>query len=1357
MFDINGQAYRVMIDTGATVSCIPEFGDIMKYSRARLEKANLTVELANGVTSHISSKVKGFLRPAGSSVRPQQVQFYVQSNSRDLFGFHALIGLKQLKLFELQIRFKNGTICIFHQDKLIGYETPALTKTQAGIRVIDKVSQSCPDIDIKRILSRYKAAFIGLDANPIKGSSMKFYTVHQRPIFAKQRHYNQEEIIAMKQHIRTLLNKGIIEPTNSGYAATSRIIPKKDGSGRLVINYIPLNAVTHRDSYALPHITDILSVLTGKQYFTTMDCTQGFYQIEVDQRYRHKTAFSTPFGNFQFRRCPFGARNSCAEFQAAMNRIFHDGLYTRCVIYVDDILVFGNTKQEHDENLEWVLQQAVENNVKIKLEKCFFAQTRVRYLGFMISGKSIEPIADKVGSLLQSRPPQDKTELRSIIGKLNFYSRFIPNYSKQLEPLRNLLVNSKDFQWREYHQEAFKVLIKRLNNVNYQILAPTNQHKIVSLLVSPDSIETMLLSSENQLITRASRLLSTAEANYCETEKQLLALVFAVNKYRIYLNPNSFTVRTSSKQLEKAINMVHKPDRVENLLLKMPAGFDTFNFEIDDSIPTHVANNRSKTVAEEIFYIDGACKNNGKPNCRSSWAVCTEYNQDLESSGLVETNPSNQSAEVTAAIKACEIAKENGLKNITIVTDSKYLYSAATLWIDKWKSNGWKDHKNKPVINVELFKSLLYAKQGLEIEWIHVKGHSNHAGNIRADNLARSLLDSKAVILNTIATSGTRLQQDDPEVDDIKLLAIEDPNSKFQIIDDVLYYMDSKLPEGNQERIFVPTTARHWLLTLAHDDIMYGGHLGIKRTFRKLIRFWWPQMHKDVENYVKSCDICQRFKNPVGLQPGYLHSIPVSRIFEHVHIDLVGPLKTTYRGNKYIVTATDAFSKWAFARPLQGIRTNEIIDFVEQSIICIHGKPEQIITDRGTQFTSSEWKKFVDGLGIEHKLTSPYHPQSNGIDERFNGTLVRMLRAYVDKYQEDWDEKLIWSLCNYNQTVHESTGYSPYQILHGLDPRSPLKPSRLTLDDTESLDDLRQSIRLEVNQRNESSQELQKRYYDRHRREPNLYTGQLVYIRNHSAPLELTRKFYQKWHGPVMITGFIGDQNKPRAVVVFDTDHLIRKVVAVSDVKPAYDSYERPSDTFNQNQNGEGNNLNDISLDSQDNTESTFHYLSDDLNTRESSVNSQSAQSPDKTTVESYDSDLNITPRTISGPTSSSPRRVTISDRVSTFHYPTDANNNQASENDNLSEKTESPPPRESVLPDIDNPRRDPTYKPPPHVKKSIPKKTSTQTTTRDDITPIKSPYALRSKIKVPDKDGVKSITVRSKPYPSRDHINTRR
>jgi len=223
------------------------------------------------------------------------------------------------------------------------------------------------------------------------------------------------------------------------------------------------------------------------------------------------------------------------------------------------------------------------------------------------------------------------------------------------------------------------------------------------------------------------------------------------------------------------------------------------------------------------------------------------------------------------------------------------------------------------------------------------------------------------------------------------------------------------------------------LLKLAHDDEIHGGHLGKNKTMRKLMRFWWPAMYRDVSNYVKSCHVCQAYKNPRGLPPGYLLPIKVSEIFEH------GPLKETKRGNLHIVTAVDAFTKWAVAKPIKCTTSEELINFLEDNILSNYGVPKILITDRGPQFTSAKSTEFMEDSKIEHRLTTPYHPQLNRIDERFNGTVMRILRAYVEECQSDWDTKMKWSVYLYDTTVHDSTGFSPYQGLYGCDPRSPLR------------------------------------------------------------------------------------------------------------------------------------------------------------------------------------------------------------------------------------------------------------------------------------------------------------------------------
>lgn len=1309
-FDINGRACQVMIDTGATISCLPEHGDIMTHTRNKPQRANLVIELANGKVEHVNKRIRVYIRPSGSRTLAAPAEFYIQNGARSIFGYQALIGLNHLKLFDLQISTVNGHVTIHHQGNLIGQETQALNQTKAGLKVLDRVVPSPEDDDVQRLINKYKEVFTDLDDCPIRGEPMRFFTVHQRPIAVKQRLWdNREEIHEIKKHVDNLLSKGIIEPSRSGYAANCRTVPKKNGKRRLVINYIPLNAITHRDAYATPRVSDMLSVIEGNKYFSTMDCSQSYYQIEVDQRDRHKTAFYTPFGNFQFRRCPFGAKNSGARYQAEMNRIFYEGLYTRCIIYVDDILVFGRTKQEHNDNLAWVLKLCQEFHVKLNREKCFFARTEVDYLGYTITGHSIKAQREKVDELLGFKSPRDKTELRSLMGSLNFYSRFIPGFSKQYEPLRELLNKNKDFQWKDYHQKAFEGLITRLNVIETQLLVSKNVNKVITLHILADSIEVLLLTHDDRLVMRASRLLSSAEANYSNIEKQMLALVFAVNKFRVLINPCHTKVKVPNKDLEKVIKMVNRPERIDNLLLKMPAGFDEFTFEVDKSLVLADSKRKASHIAEEIFYVDGACRSNGKPNCRASWAVCAEYNKDLELKGEVIDNPSSQTGELTAGIRACEIAKSLKLKTITIVTDSRYIFHAATSWIDSWSSKGWTDNKKKRLVNVELFKQLLDAKRDLDIEWMHVDRDSGNPGNVRADTLAKSVLDPKAAILYAMSTDVDKLQHDNDEIIELKEKIRSKQANNLTMIDDVIYYLDTKMPEGSQYRVYVPTISRHHLLTLAHDDNKFGGHLGIKKTYRKLTRFWWPRMHHDVECYVKSCTSCQRFKDPKGMPPGYLHNIPVSQLFENVHIDIVGPLTTTYRGNKHVITATDAFSKWAYAKAYQNVTTADVIEFVEDNILSVHGNPQRMISDKGGQFMSEEFQKFLGKLNIKHSNTSGWHPQSNGIDERVNGTLARILRNYSDEFQERWDRELKWAVYLYNNTVHDSTGYSPYQIVHKVDPSSPLKP--LTPRDessssvlTQSAESILETARLNIKR----AQADQKKYYDRHRSQHKFYVGQLVYHKINVVPRHLSKKLYFRWDGPCVIISFVGDHSNPKAVQILDWENMKKKVVAINSIKPLIDIYRRPDEPKPQNQKGGGHTP--VVSDSLDYRDPSYYHIStheDDSTLRasdellsqscgENLLPSQGDALPNSNSErveETHNDNLDITQKTLTGPLTSSPRRVTISDSVTCFNYdpidPTLDNHEQATlAQESLSRN---PPPEQY---NVDDPRRDPTYEP---------------------------------------------------------------
>lgn len=492
-------------------------------------------------------------------------------------------------------------------------------------------------------------------------------------------------------------------------------------------------------------------------------------------------------------------------------------------------------------------------------------------------------------------------------------------------------------------------------------------------------------------------------------------------------------------------------------------------------------------------------------------------------------------------------------------------------------------------------------------------------------------------------------------------------------------------------------------------------------------------MYRDVEEHIKSCDTCQRFKDSPGLPPGYLQSIPVSKIFEHVHVDMMGPVKCTNRGNSYMITATDAFSKWAFCKPVHNIKTTEVIKFMEDYILSVHGKPQVIITDKGSQFTSTEWRLWVDKHRITHNLTTPRHPQSNGIDERLNGTLSRIIRNYVDFEQSNWDEQVKWALYAYNTTVHESTGYSPYQIIHGLDPRSPLKNDETGDEITvEKLDRVRSDMRESANNSNKRAQAKQKRIYDSHHSRSELSIGQLVLVREMFISAEFSKKFHPKWDGPFIVIKLIGDANNRKAVTVFDCSNWSKKTVSINDVKPYI---ERSEESKSKGKKGDTVHDRDTeSLSGADYYTSTVGNtnlieLEDPPETHQSRSNEPNNSLSDG--IEPLDI-IEGNHRELDCQVTSSPARVRISDTPTVHQYPDQSAiepREQGAIQEIHQESVEPVPESTYKSPYvmeimIDNSTADPTYQPP----NQAPKRTqalSQEPTTKDQPGPRATASAM--------------------------------
>eukprot|EP00731_Ephydatia_muelleri_P007412 Em0003g1660a len=324
--------------------------------------------------------------------------------------------------------------------------------------------------------------------------------------------------------------------------------------------------------------------------------------------------------------------------------------------------------------------------------------------------------------------------------------------------------------------------------------------------------------------------------------------------------------------------------------------------------------------------------------------------------------------------------------------------------------------------------------------------------------------------------------------------------------------------------------ARRWVfdeedqkrvMEACHDDKLGGGHFGRDKTLQKICsRFYWQNMTNDVKEHVRTCDTCQRTNKRLIKASAELHPIPVrAQVWYQVGIDIVGPLTLTRNKNRYLITCTDYFSKWPEAQALPSKCAEGVAKFV-LSLITRFGCFKVCISDQGREFVNSLNEKLFSLTGIEHRIASAYHPQTNGLDERLNQTVTKSLVKYINTDQSDWDEKLECVLFSYRTSVHATTKYTPFYLMYG---REAVLPPQLQTECKDgndvlfsmtgieskaqeyatNLEEVRTEVFTEVTSNIQNAQAKQKLYYDRKHARTGFQLGDRVLLRNMR---NLTRK-----------------------------------------------------------------------------------------------------------------------------------------------------------------------------------------------------------------------------------------------------------
>lgn len=426
---------------------------------------------------------------------------------------------------------------------------------------------------------------------------------------------------AMEEIIKELLESEEIRPNLSPYSSPAVMVRKRDGSWRMCVDYRQLNARTIKNKFPMPIVEDLLDELNGAKVFSKLDLRSGYHQIRMVESDIPKTAFKTHMGHFEYLVMPFGLTNAPVTFQALMNQIF-EKLLRKCVlVFFDDILIYSKNLEEHEKQLQCVLSILRSHKLYAKRSKCTFAAPSVEYLGHIVSGEGVATKPSKIKDVLEWAVPVNITKLRGFLRLTGYYRRFVQGYGAICRPLHDLL-KKDNFHWGPEQQKAFDQLKKIMTTCPVLALPDFSKPFVLETDACGSSIGAVLMQ-EGRPIAYYSKALGQRAAGSSTYEKEAIAILEALKKWRHYLLGNQVIIRIDQQSLKYMATHKLSEGIQHKLLLKL-LEFD-YNIEYKKGKENAAADALSRRDTKEV---------EEKEKCYAITLVYPEWIEDVKSSYL---------------------------------------------------------------------------------------------------------------------------------------------------------------------------------------------------------------------------------------------------------------------------------------------------------------------------------------------------------------------------------------------------------------------------------------------------------------------------------------------------------------------------------------------------------------------------------------------------------------------------------------------------------------------------------------------------------------------------------------------------